>query len=184
MAYLGVGTGIGAGVILQGRLYHGTHGMAGGIGHMIWSQTARCQCGAQGCLEALAAGPAIARLAQRAIASGQGRLRDYSPLTAEAFTRPRSRRCSGTSRRRCRRAPVRASAASIGDDLRRGNRVRRRRRAQAMRSWADLRELERQRQQSALAREMRLDMFKLLPPNCDAGAWGAVAIAEHSLRDD
>jgi len=188
MAYVSVGTGIGAGVILQGRLYHGTHGMAGEIGHMIVEPNGpRCQCGAQGCLEALAAGPAIARLAQQAVASGQEtRLRDYSPLTAESVYQAAE---AGD-------AAAQAVADIVGYYLGRalqilvmtydveevllGGGVSR---AGQTFLAPTLRELERQRQQSALAREMlRLEMFKLLPPNCDAGTWGAIAIAEQSLR--
>ena len=45
----------------------------------------RCECGSRGCLEALAAGPAVARLAQQAVAAGaETCLRGAAPLTAEA----------------------------------------------------------------------------------------------------
>jgi glucokinase len=68
MVYLSLGTGIAAGVVVAGRLYRGTTGMAGEVGHMIVAQHGpRCACGAQGCLEALAAGPAIAARARVAI---------------------------------------------------------------------------------------------------------------------
>ena len=62
MAYLSVGTGIAAGVILNGRLYRGHSGMAGEIGHLITEPNGtRCNCGLRGCLEATVAGPAIIR---------------------------------------------------------------------------------------------------------------------------
>jgi glucokinase len=62
MAYLNIGTGIAAGLILDGELYRGPHGMAGEIGHaIIVPGGPRCSCGASGCLESVAAGPAIAR---------------------------------------------------------------------------------------------------------------------------
>lgn len=62
MLYVTVSTGIGGGLVLNGDLFPGAHGMAGEIGHMqIVSDGPLCTCGRKGCLEALAAGPAIAR---------------------------------------------------------------------------------------------------------------------------
>jgi len=62
MAYISIGTGISAGVVLNGRLYHGHTGMAVEIGHVQFEQDGPlCACGMHGCLEALASGPAIAR---------------------------------------------------------------------------------------------------------------------------
>ena len=66
--YLSVGTGIAAGLILDGRLYRGSTGMAGEVGHAIIDpQGPRCKCGARGCLEAVASGPAIAAQATEAL---------------------------------------------------------------------------------------------------------------------
>jgi len=60
LVYLGIGTGIAAGVIIDGEIYRGTHGMAGEIGHSTFAPSAvTCSCGRTGCLEAIAAGPAI-----------------------------------------------------------------------------------------------------------------------------
>jgi len=71
MAYLTIGTGIGAGVIIEGKIYRGSTGMAGEIGHTIIERNGpRCKCGTRGCLEAVAAGPAIAALAISAIEAG------------------------------------------------------------------------------------------------------------------
>ena len=54
-AYLKVSTGIGAGLIVDGRLYHGAGGMAGEIGHTIIQEDGPfCRCGKRGCLETLA----------------------------------------------------------------------------------------------------------------------------------
>ncbi|MDX1417986.1 MAG: ROK family protein [Candidatus Promineifilaceae bacterium] len=62
MAYLSIGTGISAGIVLNGTLYRGASGMAGEIGHVMFQpEGRRCLCGAHGCLEALASGPAIAQ---------------------------------------------------------------------------------------------------------------------------
>jgi len=65
-----LGTGIGGGVILEGRLYHGASDAAGEIGHTsIESNGRRCKCGNYGCLEAYCSGPAIAERAREALQS-------------------------------------------------------------------------------------------------------------------
>ncbi len=66
-----VGTGIGGGIIIGGRLYHGRSDCAGEVGHTtIDVDGRRCKCGNYGCLEAYASGPAIARRAIEGIESG------------------------------------------------------------------------------------------------------------------
>lgn len=66
--YLSVGTGIAAGLVLNGRLYRGSTGMAGEVGHAIVAPRGpRCKCGARGCLEAVASGPAIAARAMEVL---------------------------------------------------------------------------------------------------------------------
>jgi glucokinase len=66
-----IGTGIGGGIILDGRLYHGASDCAGEIGHTtIEINGRRCACGNYGCLEAYASGPAIARRALEAVEAG------------------------------------------------------------------------------------------------------------------
>lgn len=74
-----VGTGIGGGIIIDGRLYHGYSGVAGELGHTTIDADGRlCKCGNYGCLEAYAAGPAIARRAVEAIRTGvETTLPDY-----------------------------------------------------------------------------------------------------------
>ncbi len=68
LAYLSIGTGISAGLVLDGRLHRGARGMAGEIGHIPFEPTGpRCVCGAYGCLEVFAAGPAIAAYAAATI---------------------------------------------------------------------------------------------------------------------
>ncbi|AWB96117.1 sugar kinase [Agromyces badenianii] len=62
MAYLNLGTGLAAGVVLEGRLLRGGHGVAGEIGHVpVDPSGVRCGCGQRGCLETIASGLAIAR---------------------------------------------------------------------------------------------------------------------------
>jgi len=71
LVYLTVSTGIGGGVISDGRLILGRGGLGGEVGHMtIEANGPRCNCGNIGCLEALASGTAIARQAQELIAGG------------------------------------------------------------------------------------------------------------------
>ncbi|MBX6390744.1 MAG: ROK family protein [Frankia sp.] len=53
-----VSTGVGGGLVLDGRLYHGRTGNAGHVGHIVVDPGGpRCACGAYGCLEAIASGP-------------------------------------------------------------------------------------------------------------------------------
>ena len=62
MVYLSLGTGVAAGIILNGRLHRGKQGMAGEVGHIVFDPDGvRCACGLHGCLETIASGPAIAR---------------------------------------------------------------------------------------------------------------------------
>jgi glucokinase len=66
--YVGVGTGIGGGLVLDGRLYRGAHGFAGEIGHVVVEPDGpQCGCGNRGCWETVASGTTITRDARRAI---------------------------------------------------------------------------------------------------------------------
>src|SRR6202046_2703883 len=66
-----IGTGIGTGIVFDGRIYHGRTGAAAEGGHnTIDYRGPRCGCGKLGCIEALASGPAIARRASEKIAAG------------------------------------------------------------------------------------------------------------------
>ncbi|MBT2518627.1 ROK family protein [Streptomyces sp. ISL-90] len=63
MAYLNLGTGLAAGIVLDGRLLRGGHGVAGEIGHLpVDPAGVVCGCGQRGCLETLVSGSAIARM--------------------------------------------------------------------------------------------------------------------------
>ncbi|MFL5459426.1 MAG: ROK family protein, partial [Gemmatimonadales bacterium] len=74
-----IGTGIGGGIIVDGKLYHGASDCAGEIGHTtIDTEGRRCKCGNYGCLEAYASGPNIAMRAVEEIKAGAvSRLADY-----------------------------------------------------------------------------------------------------------
>ena len=63
---LTLGTGVGGGVVVDGRLRFGPHGRAGEVGHQVIDPDGPpCGCGNRGCVEAFAAGPALCRLAGR-----------------------------------------------------------------------------------------------------------------------
>src|SRR5439155_6117143 len=72
MAMLTLGTGVGGGIVLGGRLWHGMTGMAGEFGHItVESEGVPCPCGNRGCLEQYASATAVVRMAREAIASGR-----------------------------------------------------------------------------------------------------------------
>ena len=70
--YMTVSTGIGGGIIVDGKMLEGTDGAAGEIGHVTMEINGpRCGCGNYGCLEVLAAGPALRRIALERIRAGE-----------------------------------------------------------------------------------------------------------------
>jgi glucokinase len=72
LVMLTLGTGVGSGLILDGRLWHGATGHAGEIGHMIVQPDGRvCGCGQHGCLEAYASAASTARRAEELVAAGE-----------------------------------------------------------------------------------------------------------------
>jgi glucokinase len=71
VAVLAIGTGIGGGLVIDGKLYMGIGGTGGELGHMVIDYNGpRCGCGNYGCLEAFASGPAIAVMGMKALAQG------------------------------------------------------------------------------------------------------------------
>ena len=78
-----IGTGIGAGIISDGRLHRGAQGSAGDVGHIqvVDDPSVVCRCGNIGCLEALAGGAAIGR-------DGEAAARDGRSPTAARRARP------------------------------------------------------------------------------------------------
>jgi glucokinase-like ROK family protein len=72
LIFVHIGTGIGAGIVCEGKIYRGSSGCAGDIGHIGVNKSGPlCHCGNKGCLEAIAAGPAIAERSLIAAQSGK-----------------------------------------------------------------------------------------------------------------
>ncbi len=68
LVYYNIGTGIGAGIIIDGAIYRGANGNAGELGHVpVLPDGPLCDCGNRGCLEALASGTAIGRRGEEAV---------------------------------------------------------------------------------------------------------------------
>lgn len=72
MVYLTISTGVGGGIIIDSKVYHGVSGSAGELGHMVvWFNGPRCLCGERGCLEAIASGTGLAWRAQDLVDRGE-----------------------------------------------------------------------------------------------------------------
>ena len=127
LVYLSIGTGLAAGLVLDGRLRRGEHGAAGEIGHVpVDPQGVLCQCGQRGCLETIASGsalaaawpsgdvpPAQALFAAAAVRRPGGRSRPAtgSPPGSRARSGCSPRRRPAHRRARRRRRPARRAAA-------------------------------------------------------------------------
>ncbi len=78
LVYISIGTGIGAGIVLNGSLYRGQSGYAGEIGHMTLDfQGPLCTCGNNGCMELYASEPSLVK---KAMASGLSGGEDFDSL--------------------------------------------------------------------------------------------------------
>ncbi len=84
-----LGTGVGGGLILDGKVWHGFLGMAGELGHVVVAESgSRCACGGQGCLETEISASAVVRKAGETLAKGRSLLlqraeREGRELTSE-----------------------------------------------------------------------------------------------------
>ncbi len=86
VAFLAVGTGISAGIVLDGEPLRGDNGFAGEVGHLAAEPDGViCACGLRGCLETVAAGPAIRRQAQAAVAAGRATVLSSDSSAADVF---------------------------------------------------------------------------------------------------
>lgn len=182
MAYLSVGTGIAAGIIIDGRLYRGSHGMAGEIGHIpVDPAGPRCACGALGCLETVASGPAIAAYANDILdpSHSAGSLTTYDVFTLAAQGNKSARHVAErASYFLCRAIYLLVMTYDVervilgGGVTHAGAAFRQ----PLDRAIADL------RASSALAAAMLPDdKIMVLPANYNAGAHGAVLLARETL---
>ena len=71
MVFATLGTGVGGGIVIDGRLLHGAHGSGGEIGHMVLNreETERCGCGKKGCVEQYCSATGIVRMAYKHLAA-------------------------------------------------------------------------------------------------------------------
>jgi glucokinase len=168
LAYLAVGTGIAAGVILDGKLHRGARGMAGEIGHAIAEREGpACTCGQQGCLEAFASGPAIARRARAESAKDVYQAAREGDESACALVDDVGRRLAWAIHLLVMTYDV--ERVVIGGGVSHAGEVF----AQPIHQ-----ELARLRAASPQAGQLLpADIVQILPAEAEAGAWGAVAIA-------
>lgn len=90
-----ISTGIGAGLVLNGKIFEGEHGIAGELGHTVveWEHGLQCTCGNKGCLEAHVSGNAIAKIAgEKCSKDNTSQFRQYFcdnslEITAESVAR-------------------------------------------------------------------------------------------------
>lgn len=168
LAYLAVGTGIAAGVILDGVLHRGARGLAGEIGHAIADRDGPvCTCGQQGCLEAFAAGPSIARRAHAATARDVYEAAVAGDQDARDLVDDVGRRLAWAVHLLVMTYDI--ERVVIGGGV-----------SHAGAAFADPihHELARLRAASPMAGELLpADIVEILPSEAEAGAWGAVAIA-------
>lgn len=87
MVMVTLGTGVGGGIIVNGKMVYGVHGAGGEIGHMKVDndETDVCGCGKKGCLEQYSSATGIVRLAKKALAQSAepSKLRDLTEVTAK-----------------------------------------------------------------------------------------------------
>jgi predicted NBD/HSP70 family sugar kinase len=186
LAYVSIGTGISAGIVVDGRVVSGAAGMAGEIGHVVADPDGpRCVCGLDGCLEAVASGPAIARAARASARTGGSLLRE-DPTTADVFAAAgRGDRIAvaivEVAAAHLARA-IRGLVLSFGLDLvvvgggvsRAGDAL----------MEPLLAAVARERAASPVVRAVLGDeVIRRRPADPEAGTWGAVTVARAGLRD-
>lgn len=183
LAYVSIGTGVAAGIILDGKLLLGQHGLAGELGHFIQDPTGPlCNCGARGCLETFVSATAVIRRTREAIAAGRASvLADQAPLTARhvydaaAAGDVLAQEIVDDVGTELGRALRNVLLAYDVDRVVLGGGVTR---AGARYLAPILAEWRRQHETSALARALlRPEVLRTADPARNMGAWGAVALA-------
>ncbi len=187
LVYVSIGTGVAAGIILDGKLLHGRNNLVGEVGHFIVDPHGPpCNCGAHGCLETFVSATAVIRMARAAIGAGEATsLAACAPLNAKAVYDAAAAGDAVAQR------IVADVGARLGIALRNiimaydvdtvvlGGGVTRagdRYLQPILAEWA------RQRETSAFARAMLLPAkLHLADPTRNMGAWGAAALAAHTI---
>jgi glucokinase len=86
MAMLTLGTGVGGGLVLGGKIWYGNNGMGGEFGHFtVEPEGHPCGCGSRGCLEQYASATAVVRMAKEAVAEGAAGLSRMTELSSKGI---------------------------------------------------------------------------------------------------
>jgi glucokinase len=183
IAFINIGTGVGAGVMINGRLHRGANGMAGEIGHMVVEPGgSRCNCGARGCLETVIGGRYIIQQATAAgLASGKEasftaydvyRASQEGHLAAQAIVR-RVGEYLGRAIQwliltyDVEKVILGGGVTSIGEAF-----------------WQPLNQtLLHLREESSLGVLFSAEKVVLLPAGYNAGLWGVVCLAQEAVKD-
>jgi glucokinase-like ROK family protein len=116
--FIKIGTGIGAGIISNGKIHRGSIGCAGDIGHIcVDTQGPVCRCGNTGCLEAMAAGPAIAEKAMQAAKNGLSPLLLQMMESNGGYLRPEDVNAACREGDQAALEIIRSSGQMVGDVL-------------------------------------------------------------------
>lgn len=116
--FVKIGTGIGAGIVSNGKIHRGSTGCAGDIGHICVDKNGPiCRCGNTGCLEAMAAGPAIAEKAMQAALNGASPLLKNLMEKNGGVLRPEDVNAACREGDQAALEIIRASGQMIGDVL-------------------------------------------------------------------
>lgn len=116
--FIKIGTGIGAGIISNGKIHRGSDGCAGDIGHICVDKKGPiCRCGNFGCLEAMAAGPAIVEKAILAANNGSSPLLRQILETNDGILRPEDVNTACRDGNQAALEIIRSSGQMVGDVL-------------------------------------------------------------------
>jgi glucokinase-like ROK family protein len=116
--FIHIGTGIGSGIVSNGKIHRGSQGCAGDIGHIcVDKQGPICRCGNTGCLEAMAAGPAITEKAILAARNGSSPLLNQMLEANGGVLRPEDLNAACREGDQVALEIIRASGQMIGDVL-------------------------------------------------------------------
>lgn len=116
--FVKIGTGIGAGIISNGKIHRGSDGCAGDIGHIcVDKEGPLCTCGNKGCLEAMSAGPAITSKAMEAIQNGSSPILSQMRKSNGDVIRPEDVNVACREGDQAALDIIRASGQMVGDVL-------------------------------------------------------------------